>query len=206
MKKLLLLLSVFLIGCSSNSQNNRPDIENHQGENLVLGTNREKVIKPEELTRVSESEFHNKRFTKEERMILKNMLLILGYDVNTTTDLWDEKTEQAIMEFQKEHLLTPTGIVDKETLWKLANVIRKAKMITITPDEAGKKKAIPFNYPFWYGYLKNKQINPGDILKYFDYKSGKFKYAEVESITGNEVRLYDYEKDEYYYIDIDDIE
>ncbi|MFQ6613095.1 MAG: peptidoglycan-binding domain-containing protein [Fidelibacterota bacterium] len=206
MKILLLLLSVFLIGCSSNSQNNRPDIENHQGENLVLGTNREKVIKPEELTRVSESEFHNKRFTKEERMILKNMLLILGYDVNTTTDLWDEKTEQAIMEFQKEHLLTPTGIVDKETLWKLANVIRKAKMITITPDEAGKKKAIPFNYPFWYGYLKNKQINPGDILKYFDYKSGKFKYAEVESITGNEVRLYDYEKDEYYYIDIDDIE
>jgi len=206
MKKYFIPVIVVLWGCSFFSESERPEVDKSHEKPIVLKTNREKVLEPEPIHEIPESEFYNKRFTKDERMILKNMLLILGYDVNTSTDLWDEKTEAAIVEFQKEHQLKQTGIVDSETLWKLANVIRKENLITITPDESGQKKPIPFNYPFWYGYLKNKQINPGDILKYFDYKSGKFKYAEVESINGSEVRLYDYEKDEYYYIDIDDIE
>lgn len=206
MRPAILGVLVFLTGCSSTSHDKKPSVEKNHEKPVVLKTNREKVLNPQPVSTVPESEFHNKRFTKDERMILKNMLLILGYDVNTSTDLWDEQTEKAIREFQKENSLEETGIVDSETLWKLANVIRKENLITITPEEKSANKVIPFNYPFWYGYLKNKQIKPGDILKYFDYKSGKFKYAEVESINGNEVRLYDYEKDEYYYIDIDDIE
>ena len=53
------------------------------------------------------------------------MLSGLGYDVGTPDGVLGVKTQQAILFFQREQLLLPTGRVDQKLLLNLAKVTQK---------------------------------------------------------------------------------
>lgn len=62
--------------------------------------------------------------TGSEVIILQDKLKILGYYDSSITSSFDEYTRGAVMKFQQEQNLTPTGIVDRETwdiLYQLTN-------------------------------------------------------------------------------------
>jgi len=58
-------------------------------------------------------------------LTVQYMLSGLGYDVGTPDGVLGVKTQQAILFFQREQLLLPTGRVDQKLLLNLAKVTQK---------------------------------------------------------------------------------
>ncbi len=50
---------------------------------------------------------------------MQKILIFLGYDTETTVGVFDERTQKALIEFQRDAGLPPTGIADTQTLSRL---------------------------------------------------------------------------------------
>lgn len=76
---------------------------------------------------------------------------------------------------------------------------------------------VSFNSYAWDGYDyetgtyveidKGNLVRSGEEIEVYDYDKGEYNYYEVESITGNgsgaELEIYDYETGEYRILDMD---
>jgi hypothetical protein len=58
-----------------------------------------------------------------ERVLVKALLASLGHDLNYGTGEWDQETVEAVIAFQEQAGLPPTGEPDPETLRALANAV-----------------------------------------------------------------------------------
>ena len=73
---------------------------------------------------------------------IQNALVLQGYlEPNDDASAFDEKTRQAVLDFQTEHDLSPTGIMDDETLTLLLWGMR--------PEELDKAEPTSSTLPMW---------------------------------------------------------
>ncbi len=66
----------------------------------------------------------------EERVFVKAVLAALGMDVNYGLGEWDAEAVQALVSFQEEHALEPSGVPDAPTLRALADAV-----VEMPPEE-----------------------------------------------------------------------
>ena len=168
------------------------------------------------------------RYSKDERKILKAILVVLGYSTDYEDHKWDDRSGKAVRSFQRDNKLVADGKIGPKTLRVMSKAILKCNKIQkedtykvslylsklASREESHYRYIKPKTYSVprysspqpYYGYSSDDKIEEGDDVEYYEYESGEYRYGTVESIDGGEVEVYDNETGEYHYVDIDDIE
>lgn len=86
------------------------------------------------------------RMRGDDVSLLQRQLRQLGYDIGDETKYFDRKTQQAVQQFQREHELEPTGLVDEQAASRINEAIGFVVRGTVceadgTPWAAGKLRA-----------------------------------------------------------------
>lgn len=148
----------------------------------------------------SPSSIYHERYSPEERMAFKRTLAYLGYDVDPKSPDWLKRTDKALRQFQEDHGLTPDGKIGPITMFALENAMREEAVISVSKQDYA---SLPVYSDFWVNYVKGKKAKKGELLKYYDYETGEFKYAEIEFQDQTTVKTHNY-KIQNFYIDITD--
>lgn len=148
----------------------------------------------------SPTSLYHDRYTPEERIAFKKTLAYLGYDVDPESADWVKRTDKALRQFQTDHGLTPDGKIGPITLFSLENSMREEAVVSISRQDY---TLLPVYSDFWVNYVKGEHAKKGELLKYYDYETGEFKYAEIEYQDEKSVRTDNY-KIQNFYIDISD--
>jgi len=80
------------------------------------------VTEPEQI-RLVEPAPGDGKLTDPERLVVKTLLASLGYDVSYGTSEWDQRSVAALVAFQEERGLAPTGNLNPETMRALADAV-----------------------------------------------------------------------------------
>lgn len=94
----------------------RGRIETYKGKPQIV------VDDPDQIT-LTEPVSGGGELTSTERIFIKSLLSSTGYDTNYGTPEWDQETIEAVIAFQEDEGLAPTGEPDPETLRALAGRI-----------------------------------------------------------------------------------
>gem|GEM_PF-3324522 len=142
-------------------------------------------------------------YMPEERILFKYVLTILGYEFDLNNPEWTEDNIEGVKDFQRDSGIKVDGMIGPETL--NAMVISLGML-----DELGDKQDLSLAHQQQTDRMKilrrNKSsIRVGDIIKYFHFELGQFRYARVYRISGNNVTIYDRDRDEYFTLDKDKI-
>ncbi|NNF05499.1 MAG: peptidoglycan-binding protein [Candidatus Eisenbacteria bacterium] len=93
-------------------------IETYKGKPQII------VTSPDQIE-VQDEGLVPERFTYEERVLLKAMLVALGHQVDDGTGEWDSATAQAMADFQVEHGISDEGSRSPQTLRALAKAVEQ---------------------------------------------------------------------------------
>jgi len=80
------------------------------------------VTEPEQI-RLVEPALGEGKLTDPESLLVKALLASLGYDLDYGTAEWDQKTIAAVVAFQEENGIDPTGNMDAATMRALASAV-----------------------------------------------------------------------------------
>jgi peptidoglycan hydrolase-like protein with peptidoglycan-binding domain len=80
----------------------------------------------------------------EDVKLLQEQLRQLGFTIEDAEGLFDKSTHEAVVEFQKQHRLRSTGLVDSETAIRIAEALlgMRAKDITSDRQDPSPKKRV----------------------------------------------------------------
>ncbi|MBD3366830.1 MAG: hypothetical protein GF405_01495 [Candidatus Eisenbacteria bacterium] len=86
------------------------------------GTPQIEVTEPAQISLV-EPALGKGKLTDPEGLLVKALLASLGYDLDYGTAAWDQETVAAVVAFQEDSGLEPTGNMDSPTMRALANAV-----------------------------------------------------------------------------------
>lgn len=98
--------------------------------------------------------------SKTEVMVLQALLDKLGYDVGPIDGIYGPKTRQAIIDFQKDRGLNPTGVIDEETSQVVASYLLGYDVYTIRPGDTIYQIAKNYGTTIKSITTANPDINP----------------------------------------------
>ncbi|MFQ6607307.1 MAG: peptidoglycan-binding domain-containing protein [Fidelibacterota bacterium] len=166
--------------------------------NLTQSSNDEEYSPQESY---DEIEWHN-RYTGEEKLLLKNILFHLGYEIETDTSLWTAKNSEVVRKFQQDNLIKIDGKIGPETLSTMSLALQV--LYRHESETASNELAQPLHGKILF--RNTDKVHEGDIVKYWHYDFDKWLYSRVIKIVGTEVTLHDWRRDEIFVMDMDNIE
>jgi len=152
---------------------------------------------------ISDAQSYYNIYMPEERILFKYILTILGYEFDLNNPEWTEDNIETVKHFQRDSGIKVDGLIGPETL--------NAMIISLgVLNELGDQQNLSLANQQQTDQVKilrrNKSnVRVGDIVKYFHFELGEFRYARVYRISGNDVTIYDRDRNEYFTLDKDKI-